>query len=108
MQQECIRQPAEPFSGLGVPGGDGLFAQIAARHHERLRKARSRLKQQVVERSVRQHHTQGVLIGGQIGGDWRGGPAPQNDDGALPALQQRPLRRADVAMPLDRAEVGHH
>ena len=58
VEQEGVGDPAEPRERVGVVGGDGLLAPVAARHHERLEARRRPPEEQVVQRRVRKHHAE--------------------------------------------------
>ncbi len=105
VEQELVRDLCQSLDRLAIADGDRLFAQVAARHHERPVEAS---QQQMVERRVRKHQPQSVEPWRDVGGDLCVRPPPHQDDRSFAALQRVELDLGRRAQPLSPLQVGDH
>jgi hypothetical protein len=100
-----VRDPGEALERVVVAVGDRLVGHVAARHHQRLADAG---QQQVVERAVREHHSQLGRAGGDRIRHPRVAPPRREHDRAVAAAQQRRLDGPEHDEPPGGLQVRRH
>ena len=97
MDQKEIGDAAKAVQGLVFVGADGFIAQVAAGGHDG--KAEGG-KQQMILRGVGEHYAEVGIVGGERGGEGKGGRrgagsagAAEQDDGGFGRLQEPFLER---------------
>ena len=104
--EHAVHERRQAGERVVVLVGDGLVAEVAARHHERPAHAS---QQQVVQRRVRQQHAELRQPGGHAGGHRGARPggarARSGGPGAVSAATAASVEHAEVP---GGGEVGHH
>ena len=90
MREEPVGHVADSFLRLAVVHYDGLFADIAAGHHQRI-ESRA-VEEQVVQQRIRQHDAQDAIPRRDGLRQLRRQPARQQDDGPPPTGEGRAVR----------------
>ena len=109
VEQESIRQLREARMGVLVGVGDGLLAEIAAGHNEYLREGFRRLQKEEVQRGIRQHKTQAVLVRSDQPGEFLArGRGFEQDYRRHRGVEQSLLLRADAGVKPDAFHIKSH
>ena len=105
VQQKGVRQGGQIGAGGFIGVRQGLFAEIAAGHHQ----GRGGLVQeQQVQRGIGQHQAQVLVARGHVRGKRTILALSGQDDGPFPGQQQPALRLAQVAELLGFGQVPDH
>ena len=102
--QKSIGNLRQPLPGVIILKGNRLVGEVGAGHDQGF----EILQQQVVQRCVRQHHTETTVAGSNISGKSVAGPLPQQDDRSFGALQQACFIRPDDRQFLDGLKILRH
>ena len=106
VEQKHVREPSEPLERVLVAVGDRLVGHVRARHHERRAGIR---EQQVMQRRVREHHSELERTRSDRRGDRGAGTSRGEHDRALRAhSQQLALGCAQLHQRLGRLDRRSH
>ena len=112
VQQPRVGDGRQSLPGVLVLEADGLVGQVAAGHHQdagrRGGRVRHRLKEEMVQRCVRQEHADPGIARGHQRGDGGPGPLLEQHDRARRTRQVGLFPRVEAGHDTGGVEVGHH